>query len=402
MTMGPAVHNSRSKTPSLTDQLPPLILGGAGFSRQQHSLPESIPVVTIVKRAFDLGMRCIDTSPYYEPSESLLGEALASPTIAASYTRADYILMTKVGRIAVDKFDYSAEWIRTSVARSLQRLRTTYLDVVFVHDIEFMPPLSALAAVATLVAIANERSGIIRNIGVSGYSLQSLVELARLVREHLHRPLDVVQVWARLSLQNSTLATDPQYGLIALRDAGVKCVCSSSPLAAGLLRDRGVPVGALGDWHPAPQGLREVCAIAATWLAENAEEVRGRKEQLASVALRYALAKAWRVEREVGHGKLVVRTVVGASSIDDIEANVKAARMILKVTPGTGKDGIAAYGELDEDAERQDSTLFQQVRGIIGPWLDYDFSSRQKSSAHSDGNQLSCTTRDRAGVKTKM
>ncbi|KAH8799448.1 Aldo/keto reductase family-domain-containing protein [Xylogone sp. PMI_703] len=372
--------DSSSQISSLADQLSPLILGGAGFSYQQHSSPESIPVASIVKQAFDLGVRCIDTSPYYEPSETLLGEALASPIITASYSRTDYILMTKVGRIAVDKFDYSAEWIRSSVARSLQRLRTTYLDVVFVHDIEFMPLLSALSAVATLVAIAKEQPGVIRNIGVSGYSLKSLVTLAHLTREHLHRPLDAVQVWARLSLQNSTLATDPQYGLIALRESGVKCVCSSSPLAAGLLRDSGVPVGALGDWHPAPQGLREVCAVAARWLEEHSEQVTGQKEQLASLALRYAVAKAWRVEREMGRGKLAVRTVVGVSSLDDIVEDVKAAQAILKPTTRTENGGTVTY-ELDEDVETRDSPLFRHIQTIIGPWLDYDFSSKEKKPA---------------------
>ena len=44
--------------------------------------------------------------------------------------------MTKVGRIAADKSDYSAAWVRQSVNRSLERLGTTYLDVGFCHDIE--------------------------------------------------------------------------------------------------------------------------------------------------------------------------------------------------------------------------------------------------------------------------
>lgn len=71
--MGTTGLNCSVQTPSLADRLPPLILGGAGFSYQQHPSPNLLPVTTIVKRAFDLGMRCIDTSPYYEPSESLLG-----------------------------------------------------------------------------------------------------------------------------------------------------------------------------------------------------------------------------------------------------------------------------------------------------------------------------------------
>lgn len=67
-------------------------------------------------------------------------------------------------------------------------------DVVFVHDIEFMPLLSTLAAISTLIQITDEKPGTIRNIGISGYSLPSLVRVARLARDNLPRPLDVVQV----------------------------------------------------------------------------------------------------------------------------------------------------------------------------------------------------------------
>ncbi|KIM95424.1 hypothetical protein OIDMADRAFT_59892 [Oidiodendron maius Zn] len=376
--MGTTEPNRSVLTPSLADQLPPLILGGAGFSYQQHPSPELLPVTTIVKRAFDLGLRAIDTSPYYEPSETLLGEALASPTIKSVYARSDYVLMTKVGRLTVDKFDYSPKWIRISVARSLERLKTTYLDVVFVHDVEFMPLLSTLTAISTLDSIAAEQPGVIRNIGISGYSLPTLVKLARLTRQHLHRPLDAVQVWAQLSLQNSTLATDPKYGIRSLRDAGVRCVCSSSPLAAGLLRDCGVPVGALGDWHPAPQGLREACITVAKWIAEHSEEVTGRKEDLASLALRFAIVKAWHIEREDAGRKVAVRTVVGVSSISDLEANVRAAQICLKPVAGRERDGIAVSNEVDEIAYMRDWPLFHEIRKFLRPWLDYDFSTGQK------------------------
>ena len=342
--------------------------------------PSALPITTIVRRAFDLGVRCLDTSPYYEPSESLLGEALASPTIKATYSRSDYILMTKVGRIAVNKFDYSPEWIRASVTRSLQRLQTDYLDVVFVHDVEFMPLLTSLIAISTLFAIADEQPGVIRHIGISGYDLPTIMKLACLTRDHLRRPLDTVQVWAKLSLQNSTLATNREDGLAALREAGVKCVFCSSPLAAGLLRDSGVPVGALGDWHPAPPALREACLTAAEWVSEHSEAVTGRKEGLASLALRFAIAKAWGIERGAGCGKVAVRTIVGASSMDDLEANVKTARVCLKPVGNREGDGITPSDVLDEAADMRDQPLFRQIRQILRPWLDYDFATQKQAA----------------------
>lgn len=48
--------------------------------------------------------------------------------------------MTKCGRYGStpSEFDYSPATIRKSVERSLKRLNTTYLDTVYLHDIEFV------------------------------------------------------------------------------------------------------------------------------------------------------------------------------------------------------------------------------------------------------------------------
>ena len=48
--------------------------------------------------------------------------------------------MTKCGRYGLTpaEFDYSPSTIRRSVQRSLERLGTTYLDVVYLHDIEMV------------------------------------------------------------------------------------------------------------------------------------------------------------------------------------------------------------------------------------------------------------------------
>jgi len=45
--------------------------------------------------------------------------------------------ITKVGRYPTG-FDYAPETIESSVARSLRRLHTSYLDVVYLHDVEFV------------------------------------------------------------------------------------------------------------------------------------------------------------------------------------------------------------------------------------------------------------------------
>ncbi len=57
--------------------------------------------------------------------------------------------MTKCGRYGLNQseFDYSPETIRKSVERSLERFHTTYLDTVYLHDVEFVStPVGPLEA----------------------------------------------------------------------------------------------------------------------------------------------------------------------------------------------------------------------------------------------------------------
>ena len=177
-----------------TMALPSLVLGGAGFSYQNHRDPQSVPVLDIVKQAFDRGLRAIDTSPYYDPSEQMLGAALSHPNIASHYNRTDYFLITKVGRIGAEEFDYSPNWINSSVERSLLRLGTSYLDVVFCHDVEFVRVDEALEAIGALLEL--KKRSVIRFVGISGYTLEVLIKLSAATLRVFDCPVDVVQTWA--------------------------------------------------------------------------------------------------------------------------------------------------------------------------------------------------------------
>ncbi|KIW92755.1 uncharacterized protein Z519_06603 [Cladophialophora bantiana CBS 173.52] len=363
----------------LLRRLSPLVMGGAGFSYQLHPHPESLPVRRIIKRAFDLGLRAIDTSPYYEPSEQLIGAALRHPEMTSSYKRSDYILMTKVGRVREDHFDYSPEWIQKSIARSLQRFGTSYLDVVFCHDIEFVGIEEALQAVGTLYELSN--SGVICCVGISGADINILEAVASRAHAKFGRAIDVIQIWGQLTLQNTRLEKG---GLDAFRIAGVKAVCNSSPLGIGLLRSGGVPIGALGNWHPAPPELRAVCQKAAEW-------VEAEGDNLASVALRFSISRAQAACRT----DFNVTTITGIISESDLEENVKTAKQILQ-TPGASSrdsgtrpfsDLLFQYSDIDEEAVERDRPLYEGVREILDPWLDYDFFGSPKAQVQTQVQQ---------------
>ncbi|KAF4823769.1 D-arabinose 1-dehydrogenase [Colletotrichum siamense] len=345
---------------------PPLVMGGAGFSYQLHPDPESLPITEILLRAFELGIRSIDTSPYYEPSEQLMGAALAHADVKAKYGRGDYEIMTKIGRINENEFDYSPDWVYKSVARSLERFQTPYLDVVFCHDVEFVPKQDVITAAGVLLDL--QRTGHIRRVGISGYDIDVLVEIAATVLERHGRPVDVVQTWAQLTLQNTQAETR---GFDRLRSAGVNCVFCSSPLAVGLLRKGGIPTGLTGDWHPAPEGLRAAAAEAAKWVENN-----GNGETFSSVALQYAIMKA----KQNCTASFSVSTITGVSSISDLEQNVAAAKEILKHGSSAGSkasDSLRDHTELDQQTLERNAPLFEQARLILGEWVDYDFSSQK-------------------------
>jgi D-arabinose 1-dehydrogenase len=95
--------------------------------------------------------------------------------------------MTKVGRIAALEFNYDPEWIRFSMNRSIERFKTSYLDVVFCHDIEYVADGDAVVAAGVLFDMV--KNGKIDNVGVLGYTPDKIVRVANLVRENYGGPL---------------------------------------------------------------------------------------------------------------------------------------------------------------------------------------------------------------------
>lgn len=92
--------------------------------------------------SFRYGINAIDTSPYYTTSETVIGKALEA--IRDEFPRSSYQILTKAGRYGrtrEDGFDYSAARVRRSVGRSCELLKTTYLDAVYMHDVEFVAEL---------------------------------------------------------------------------------------------------------------------------------------------------------------------------------------------------------------------------------------------------------------------
>jgi aryl-alcohol dehydrogenase-like predicted oxidoreductase len=410
-------------TSKLSATLPPLVFGSATFNFQFNPDPFAMPTTHLVHRALTLGVRAFDTSPYYGPAEDLLGAALDTEFVQSSFPRSSYYLLTKVGRLASDEFDYSPSWVQHSVRRSLQRLRTTYLDVVYCHDVEFVSTTEVLEAIAELRRIRDE-DHTIKYIGISGYPVHVLCDLAELVLRETGEPLDAVMSYANFTLQNTRLLTEGVPRLIA---AGVDVVPNASPLAMGLLREEGVPMGAMGNWHPAPDALRSAIQLSSQCVSKEGE-------RLEVVAVRFALESWLREGARVGgfgdplgsigansstgspRGEKLGVSVMGVSNLEELEETMRVW--------SSGLDGLAddldpepgfmtpseALSDHDWSLHRRQRirTLAKDMRNLMGEYADFtwqspgkDFVNRRRVMGFSEtAEELSIDTETSAVMMT--
>lgn len=265
-------------------------------------------------------------------------------------------------------------------------MHTTYLDVVYCHDVEFVSHDEVLTAVKELRRIRDEE-GTIKYVGISGYPVDVLCTLAELILAETGEPVDCVMSYANYSLQNTRLASE---GLARLVAAGVDVVPSASILGMGLLRRGGVPTGALGNWHPAPDALREAVHKASDFCDQH-------NEKLEVVAIRWALESwieagsivgsrgdpasgiPWKKESidEVGGKKLGV-SVMGVSTLGELEETMRVWRSILD---GMEKDHAVQSGRpLDEHEwslkrKEEVKALAKGVWAELKEWKDFDWGS---------------------------
>jgi len=114
----------------------------------------------LLNALLDAGVNLIDTAACYADSEVKIGKAI-------SHRRDEFVLTTKCGhgQDDVDTPEWSAELVRKSVERSLKRLQTDHLDVVFLHscDADKLDDNQMIEALSKC-----RRDGLTRVIGYSG------------------------------------------------------------------------------------------------------------------------------------------------------------------------------------------------------------------------------------------
>jgi L-glyceraldehyde 3-phosphate reductase len=261
----------------------------------------------IACRAFDLGITHFDLANNYGPppgsAEENLGAILAADLRPH---RDELVISTKAG---YDMWpgpygDFgSRKYMLASLDQSLRRLGLEYVDIFYSHRPDPNTPLEeTMGALDSAV-----RSGKALYAGISNYRPAETRRAAEILRS-LGTPLLIHQ--PSYSMLNRWIEDEL---LDVLGEERIGCIVFS-PLAQGQLTDRylaGTPAGSRATHSPF---LKEE-AIAANMPRVRAlnEIAAGRGQTLAQMALAWAL----RDER-------VTSAVIGASSVEQLEANVGA------------------------------------------------------------------------------
>merc|ERR1711988_2010204 len=132
-------------------------------------------------------------------------------------------------------FDFSKEKVIRSVHDSLKDLKVDFIDVIQIHDLEFVASTNVLLN-ETLPALQKlKEEGLVKHIGITGYPLHLIVELIR----KSSILIETVLSYSRATLQDSSLIYFSDY----LKNLGL---INGSINSLSLLTPAGLAV-----WHPA-------------------------------------------------------------------------------------------------------------------------------------------------------
>ncbi len=127
----------KAKLGSTNIKISPIGLGTVKFGRnqgvkypQEFNLPTDERLVELLNLAKLLGINVLDTAPAYGTSEQRLGSLLQGQ-------RKDWVIIGKAGEEFKDGkslYNFSSDHFKYSLERSLERLKTDYIDVLLIHS----------------------------------------------------------------------------------------------------------------------------------------------------------------------------------------------------------------------------------------------------------------------------
>jgi voltage-dependent potassium channel beta subunit len=268
----------------------------------------------IIKRALELGINYIDTADVYMngAAESLLGEILPK------YNRHNYVVATKAFFPMSDDVTnrgLSRKHLFDSLDSSLERLKLKYVDLLYCHRYDEETPLiETLEALNDLV-----RQGKTLYWGLSEWTADQISEAYGICKEK-GWTLPVVNQpnysLLQRKIEESILPTSMALGM---------GTANFSPLAQGVLTGKysggKIPEGSRasnGDINRFIKGL-----------VEN-RDILDRVDKLSPIADKYGLTMAQLSLAWILRHPGITSVITGASSVSQLESNVKASGIKLK------------------------------------------------------------------------
>jgi L-galactose dehydrogenase len=237
-----------------------------------------------VDTAIGMGINYFDVAPYYGRTlaETRLGEFLEGQ-------RKKVVLATKCARYDTLGFDFTAKRIMASIDESLKRLRTDWVDILQIHDVEYGTNTQVLEEAIPAVQKI-KKAGKARFVGITGYPLYNLKRLAEQAQ------VDTLLTYCRYNL----LDVKAEEVLVPLAKKQNLGLINASPLHMRALTNTGVP-----EWHPAPVKVVEAAA-------KTAQYCKSKGVDIADMAMQFVLAN-----------ESYATTLVGMSKVRHVESNVK-------------------------------------------------------------------------------
>lgn len=172
----------------LSDSGPKVSPAVYGFYRWDEVKNTSSTMESVINLCLELGINTFDHADVYGSyqCEELFGEVIAKK----SFKREDIVLFTKCGLllpnasnpdVRVKHYNTSREHILKSVDNSLRKLKTDYIDIFLLNQLD---PITNLEETALTLDQLKE-SGKIKNIGVANFS----VFQHQLLASYLKRPI---------------------------------------------------------------------------------------------------------------------------------------------------------------------------------------------------------------------
>ena len=199
-------------------------LGCMGMSYHRSFVPDKQAMITLMRKAVDLGVNLFDTAEAYGPfiNEELVGEALQP-------VRKNVLISTKFGFVEGKPslgLDSRPQRIRQVVEHSLKSLRTDYIDLLYQHRIDPKVPVEEVAG--TVKDLIKE--GKVKHFGMSERDFNaSPGGLDAIRKAHAVQPVTTLQS------EYSLMTRNPENGVLALCETlGIGFV-PYSPITRGLI-----------------------------------------------------------------------------------------------------------------------------------------------------------------------